>query len=256
MDMKRGKKQTSERTDATAFTLIELLVVIAIIGILASMLLPALAQAKESGQRIKCSNNVHELSLANMLYASDNNGEYAPRVTSYTPANQFERWPQLFISYYKTTNLLVCPSETNSSPQTGGTMTNQFPADTASRTYIINGFDDGLALKYGDTNAYKDQAFPYLGEKDVPIPSQTILFGEKLYLAPDFYMDYFDFDDGLKIDQSKHDHSTTTTNIGGSNHAFVDGSVHFLKFGQGFFPVNLWCTDPFWRTNDVSVSPP
>ncbi len=182
-----------------------------------------------------------------MLYASDNGGEYTPR-------NGIERWPQLLVSYYKATNMLICPSEMIT-PLSGGTQSNLYPADCAARSYIINGFDDGLALKYGDTNAYRDVTMPFLSEKDVPLPSQTILFGEKLPTALDFFMDYFDFDDGLKVDQNKHDHSTTTTNIGGSNHAFVDGSVHFLKFGQGFYPVNLWCTDPYWRTNNVSVSP-
>lgn len=228
-----------------AFTLIELLVVIAIIAILASMLLPALARAKGSGQRISCVNNEKQLSLSAGMYAEDFGGQYPLR-------SGVTRWPQAMLSYYKNTNILVCPTDKIHNPKSEASNPNS-PADGASRTYMINGWNDYFHDTYPDSfGAYMNGTFNQgMVQTKVLFPSDTIIFGEKNYDSPQYYMDFYEEDGGVYGNDFTELNHTLHENEG-ADYAFVDGSARYMKgylcMGQGQ-PFNLWAVTVEGRTN-------
>jgi len=113
-----------------AFTLIELLVVIAIIAILASILFPVFARARENARRTSCMSNTKQLSLAVMQYTQDHDetyplaripleaGQTTPDGKQWTADMVY--WPQILYPYHKSFQVYWCPSHKFSNTPVGG----------------------------------------------------------------------------------------------------------------------------------------
>jgi prepilin-type N-terminal cleavage/methylation domain-containing protein/prepilin-type processing-associated H-X9-DG protein len=149
------KAVTTSRIRIAAFTLIELLVVIAIIAILASMLLPSLAKAKQKGEQARCISNLRQIGITYGMYTADNQDGF-PYSGRDWPQMGFVDLLKLIDPYISTNNrgFFFCPAERGRgfniewAISTASIPTNQllFP----SSYYYYNQFyhtDDGGALK-------------------------------------------------------------------------------------------------------------
>ena len=113
--IEEGLTQTTTRareTTSLAFTLIELLVVIAVIATLASLLLPVLGRARESGRATACLSNLHQMGIALQLYVEDNRNHFPEmQDRSLTISNKYPSPDIVLSNYLGNVRVLRCPSE-------------------------------------------------------------------------------------------------------------------------------------------------
>ena len=109
MKTKNSVATGSARRQRRGFTLIELLVVIAIIAILAAMLLPALAKAKDKARATQCLSNVHQMSLGAIMYAPDYQQKWPLTFEDVSGGGRGTGWYTFIRPYVPNTNAFVCP---------------------------------------------------------------------------------------------------------------------------------------------------
>ena len=112
-------RSTSRRFPQSAFTLTALIVIVAVLALLAAMLLPALAKAKQKSSKIGCVNNLKQVGLAYRIWSGDNEDKYPMSVPAAkggtlelsTGADTFRHF-QVMSNELSTPKVLVCPQDT------------------------------------------------------------------------------------------------------------------------------------------------
>jgi prepilin-type N-terminal cleavage/methylation domain-containing protein/prepilin-type processing-associated H-X9-DG protein len=177
----------------TGFTLIELLVVIAIIAILAAILFPVFARAREKARATSCLNNCKQMGLASQMYSSDYDG------TIMKSSDGSRYWAHRMQPYIKNQQIFICPSSDG-------------PSYTQASLGTSYGMNRRIAL-HGDSRAYKEEEIKY--------PAETLLIADA-----DWTRSKTDYKtpNCWRIDNGRHpSYFIPARHNGGANIVYVDG---------------------------------
>jgi prepilin-type N-terminal cleavage/methylation domain-containing protein/prepilin-type processing-associated H-X9-DG protein len=209
------------------FTLIELLVVIAIIALLAAILFPVFARARENARKSSCSNNLKNLTLGWIQYSNDADEKVIPYSDSGGSTGNAFAWNRLLMPYIKNEQVLTCPSNTltrqgygcNFALGSGGRALSDIVLPAKTPTYADIYGSGGLS----DTQAHREnQAGCFL----IPSASPNDIHTGRRLSVPDTNPPgpNWQGENGARIKGDRH--------LDGANYAFADGHVKWFPYHQ------------------------
>jgi prepilin-type N-terminal cleavage/methylation domain-containing protein/prepilin-type processing-associated H-X9-DG protein len=222
------------------FTLIELLVVIAIIAILAAILFPVFAQAREKARQTTCLSNLKQMALGMRMYSQDYDELYPPHRFGDGVYPRAYTWRAAIFPYLKSLDFQRCPSNAfNKIPKTGekGWVERDEPFP---RSYCMN--SAGL----------NDNIFSARSDASVDRPAELVMICECRYGYPNVHpsketWSSFKYSDGWNPTPSSPQ-GVLQTHSGMSNFVFVDGHVKALRPIRTVVQPDSQRT--LWTTND------
>jgi prepilin-type N-terminal cleavage/methylation domain-containing protein/prepilin-type processing-associated H-X9-DG protein len=221
MKTRRINRKSSHRITKKGFTLIELLVVIAIIAILAAILFPVFARARENARRASCQSNLKQIGLGILQYTQDYDERFSPSANNEA---DYALSGLRIGPYTKSDQLLVCPSDSNVSYNVRkvsgvGTIATSYyvSGDTYEEPNIVDSLTWGVFS--GDTG---------ISQAQVGAPSETILVTERDGNVTDGHVDR---GNATATSGTSGDTWNFVTNrhLDTANYLFVDGHVKSLK---------------------------
>jgi prepilin-type N-terminal cleavage/methylation domain-containing protein len=203
------------------FTLVELLVVISIIVLLAVLAVPSYRIVQVSAWKSGCLSNLHQISVAALLFAGENDQQLPGRSRGATS----QRWPQVLSAYASSPRIFVDPREA----QKKGYDPAQIWSNVSNHgSFFMNGMND--------LGAYTDPTVT-INLTRLEHRVDVILFAQKKAEAGDFYMDFVEKNQNGALDKTAY-----TT---GSNYAFADGGARFVKATD--YQDSWWLTNPDYK---------